>query len=117
MRFAVLGAGAIGAYVGAALARGGSDVTLIARGAHLEAMRRRGVSVISPRGDFKAHPAATDDFDALGEADVAFIALKAYSLPALVGGTVRLGPANGRDPRSKRTPCGTSSRTPGRSRV
>ncbi len=83
MRFAVLGAGAIGAYVGAALARGGSDVTLIARGAHLEAMRRRGVSVISPRGDFKARPAATDDFDALGEADVAFIALKAYSLPAL----------------------------------
>jgi 2-dehydropantoate 2-reductase len=93
MRFAVLGAGAIGAYVGAALTRGGSDVTLIARGAHLEAMRRRGVSVISPRGDFKAHPAATDDFDALGEADVAFIALKAYSLPALaerIGGA--LGP-------------------------
>ena len=93
MRFTVLGAGAIGAYVGAALARGGSDVTLIARGAHLEAMRRRGVSVISPRGDFKAHPAATDDFDALREADVAFIALKAYSLPALaerIGGA--LGP-------------------------
>ena len=93
MRFAVLGAGAIGGFVGAALARGGSDVTLIARGAHLEAMRRRGVSIISPRGDFKAHPAATDDFDALGEADVAFIALKAYSLPALaerIGGA--LGP-------------------------
>ena len=40
MRFAVLGAGAIGAYVGAALARGGADVTLIARGAHLRAMAR-----------------------------------------------------------------------------
>src|SRR5581483_5956102 len=83
MRFAVLGAGAIGAYVGAALARGGSDVTLIARGAHLDAMRRRGVSVISPRGNVEAHPAATADFDVLGEADVAFIALKAYSLPGL----------------------------------
>ena len=92
MRFAVLGAGAIGAYVGAALARGGSDVTLIARGAHLEAMRRRGVRVISPRGDFEARPAATDDFDALGEADVAFIALKAYSLPALAE---RIGAALG----------------------
>ena len=40
MKFAVLGAGAIGAYVGAALTRGGADVTLIARGAHLRAMRR-----------------------------------------------------------------------------
>lgn len=83
MKFAVLGAGAIGAYVGAALARGGSDVTLIARGAHLEAMQRHGVRVLSPRGDFEAHPRATDDIDAIGDADVAFVALKAYSLPVL----------------------------------
>ena len=55
MRFVVLGAGAIGAYVGAALARGGADVTLIARGAHLQAMTERGVQVLSPRGDFTAH--------------------------------------------------------------
>ena len=94
MKFAVLGAGAIGAYVGAALARGGSDVTLIARGAHLEAMRQQGVRVISPRGDFEAHPAATDDFGALTEADVAFVALKAHSLPALAERIGRsLGPA------------------------
>jgi 2-dehydropantoate 2-reductase len=92
MKFAVLGAGAIGAYVGAALQGGGSDVTLIARGAHLEAMRQGGVRVISPRGDFEAHPAATDDFDALGEADVAFVALKAYSLPGLAK---RIGAALG----------------------
>jgi 2-dehydropantoate 2-reductase len=52
VRFAVVGAGAIGAYVGASLARGGADVTLIARGPHLEAMRERGVRVLSPRGDF-----------------------------------------------------------------
>ena len=55
MRVAVLGAGAIGAYVGAALARGGADVHLIARGAHLQALQRDGVRVlsraaISPRG-------------------------------------------------------------------
>jgi 2-dehydropantoate 2-reductase len=50
------------------------------------------VHVISPRGDFEAHPAATDDFDVLGDADVAFIALKAYSLPSLAE---RIGAALG----------------------
>jgi 2-dehydropantoate 2-reductase len=80
VRFAVLGAGAIGAYVGAALSRGGSDVTLIARGAHLQAMATRGVRVLSPRGDFTAHPEVTSDMDAVADADVVFVALKAYSL-------------------------------------
>jgi 2-dehydropantoate 2-reductase len=83
MRFAVVGAGAIGAYVGAALARGGADVTLIARGPHLRAMQEHGVRVESPRGDFHVHPPATDDFDAIGDADVVFLALKAHSLPAV----------------------------------
>jgi 2-dehydropantoate 2-reductase len=83
VRFAILGAGAIGAYVGAALARGGSDVTLIARGEHLRALQERGVQVLSPRGDFEAHPAATDDIDAIGEAEVVFIGVKAHSLPGL----------------------------------
>jgi 2-dehydropantoate 2-reductase len=80
MRFAVLGAGAIGAYVGAALARGGADVTLIARGAHLRAMATGGVTVLSPRGDFTARPHATDDMTAVSAADVVFVGLKAYSL-------------------------------------
>jgi len=83
MRFAVLGAGAIGAYVGAALARGGTDVTLIARGAHLASMREHGVRVRSPRGDFTAHPPVTDDLAAVGGAAVVFVALKAYSLPEI----------------------------------
>jgi 2-dehydropantoate 2-reductase len=83
VRFAVLGAGAIGAYVGAALARGGADVTLIARGAHLAAMAERGVRVLSPRGDFTARPRATDDLSAVADADVVFVALKAYSLPEI----------------------------------
>jgi 2-dehydropantoate 2-reductase len=90
VRIAIVGAGAIGAYVGAALTRGGADVTLIARGPHLEAMRERGVRVISPRGDFTAHPEATDDLAAIGDADVVFVALKAYSLPELAP---RLGEA------------------------
>jgi 2-dehydropantoate 2-reductase len=83
VKFAVLGAGAIGAYVGAALARGGADVTLIARGAHLQAMQQGGVRVLSPRGDFTAHPRATDDIAAVGDADVVFVGLKAYSLPEI----------------------------------
>src|SRR5690242_9075440 len=83
MRFVVVGAGAIGAYVGASLARSGMDVALVARGAHLEAMQQRGVRVLSPRGDFAAHPAATDDLGVIAEADVVFIGLKAYSIPAL----------------------------------
>src|SRR5258706_15390694 len=83
MKFAVLGAGAIGAYVGAALARGGADVTLIARGAHLAAMRDNGVRVLSPRGDFAPHPPVTADLAALAGADGVFVALKASSLPAI----------------------------------
>ena len=84
MRIAIVGAGAIGAYAGAALSRGGSDVTLIARGAHLEAIQRNGVEVRSPRGDFRAHPAATDELAAIADAELVFITLKAYSLPELM---------------------------------
>jgi len=79
VKIAVVGAGAIGAYVGAALARGGADVHLIARGEHLAAMRRDGVTVRSPRGDFRAHPHATDDPAEVGPADIVFLGLKAYS--------------------------------------
>jgi 2-dehydropantoate 2-reductase len=92
VRFAILGAGAIGAYVGAALARGGADVTLIARGDHLRAMQERGVRVLSARGEFEAHPPATDDLDAVGDADVVFVGLKAHSLPELaptLGGALK----------------------------
>ena len=79
MRVAVLGAGAIGAYVGAALARGGTEVYLVARGEHLEALRRDGVRVLSNRGDFAAHPPATDDTSEIGPVDVVFLGLKANS--------------------------------------
>jgi 2-dehydropantoate 2-reductase len=79
MKVAVLGAGAIGAYVGAALARGGTDVSLIARGENLEAMRRNGVKVLSERGDFEAHPPATDDPTEVGPVDFVFLGLKANS--------------------------------------
>src|SRR5215210_828880 len=79
MRVAVLGAGAIGAYVGAALARGGTEVHLIARGENLKAMREDGVKVLSDRGDFEAHPPATDDPSEVGPVDFVFLGLKANS--------------------------------------
>ncbi|MGH3185380.1 MAG: 2-dehydropantoate 2-reductase, partial [Streptosporangiaceae bacterium] len=79
MKIAVAGAGAIGAYVGAALHRGGADVHLLARGAHMEAMRRDGVRVLSERGDFTARPHVTADPADIGPADVVFLGLKAYS--------------------------------------
>ena len=78
MKVAVVGAGAIGAYVGAALCRGGADVHLLARGEHLAALRKNGVTVRTPRGDFHAHPHATDDPAEIGPADIVFLGLKAY---------------------------------------
>jgi 2-dehydropantoate 2-reductase len=77
-----VGAGAIGAYVGAALHRAGADVHLIARGPHLAAMRRHGVQVLSPRGDFTAHVHATDDPAEVGPVDHVFLGLKANSYAA-----------------------------------
>jgi 2-dehydropantoate 2-reductase len=81
VRIAVVGAGAIGAYWGAALQRGGAEVHLIARGAHLAAMRENGVQVLSPRGDFTARPHVTDDPGEIGPVDFVLLGLKAYSYP------------------------------------
>jgi 2-dehydropantoate 2-reductase len=79
MKMAVVGAGAIGAYVGCSLARGGADVHLVARGDNLKAMKENGVRVLSPRGDFEAHPPATDDPSEIGPVDLIFLGLKANS--------------------------------------
>ncbi|MGH9843716.1 MAG: ketopantoate reductase family protein [Blastocatellia bacterium] len=89
MRFAVVGAGAIGAFAGAMLARSGEDVTLIARGAHLRAMQERGVRVRGSLGEFEARPAATDDPASVGAVDVVLLTLKAHSLTEMAP---RLGP-------------------------
>jgi 2-dehydropantoate 2-reductase len=79
VKVAVLGAGAIGAYVGAALHRAGVEVHLIARGPHLRELRASGVRVLSARGDFSAHPNATDDPWEVGPVDYVFLGLKANS--------------------------------------
>jgi 2-dehydropantoate 2-reductase len=83
MKIAVVGAGAIGAYVGAALARGGeAEVALIARGPHLRAMQSDGVRVLSSRGDFDARVVATDDAHQIGEVDYVVLGLKAQDYAA-----------------------------------
>ena len=80
MKIAIVGAGAIGAFLGAKLALSGEDVYLIARGAHLQAMQTHGVQVKSPEGDFEAHPNATDDYESIGPVDFVFLTVKAHSL-------------------------------------
>jgi 2-dehydropantoate 2-reductase len=84
MRFAIVGAGAIGAFIGAMLARAGEDVTLIARGAHLRAMQDHGVRVRGEIGDFQVDARATDDPQTVGEVDVVVLTLKTHSVPAMV---------------------------------
>src|SRR5438270_1750520 len=81
MTVAVVGAGAIGGLLGAHLARSGQEVILVARGAHLAAMRDRGITVRREGEEFVAHPRCTDDVRAVGDADVVFITLKAHTIP------------------------------------
>jgi 2-dehydropantoate 2-reductase len=85
MRIAVLGTGGIGGYFGGRLAASGHDVTFVARGPHLEAIRERGLQVTSTAGDFAVHPAsATDDPTAVGEVDVVLLAVKTWQLPPVL---------------------------------
>jgi 2-dehydropantoate 2-reductase len=106
MRAAVLGAGGLGGYFGALLARAGHEVTFIARGDHLQAMRGRGLQVHSVHGDFVVSPAhATDRPEEVGPVDLVLFAVKTYHideaarlLPALVGpGTTVITTQNGVD--------------------
>jgi len=92
MRFAIVGAGAIGAFVGAMLAKSGEEVALIARGPHLKAIQERGLRITGTIGDFEVRVQASDDPAAIGSADVVFISLKAHSL---TGMAPRLAPVIG----------------------
>jgi 2-dehydropantoate 2-reductase len=88
MKIAVLGSGAVGGYYGAKLARAGHDVTFIARGAHLAAIRERGLEIRSASlGDFTIHAPVEDDTARIGAVDLVVVAVKAYdnatALPAI----------------------------------
>ena len=84
MRIGVLGAGGVGGYDGAVLARAGNEVRLLARGAHLEAIRRDGLRVQEPDGSsWVARPTATDDPAALRGVELVLVTVKAYDLDAI----------------------------------
>ena len=78
MRIAVMGAGSIGGYFGGMLARGGNDVALIARGAHLEAIRSNGLKVVRDDEEFTVRCEATDDPSKVGPVDLALLCVKTY---------------------------------------
>lgn len=81
MRIAVMGAGALGGYFGGRLAAAGHDVTLIARGAHLAALRAGGLHIRSPRGDLHLTDiGATDNPAEVGPVDVVMFMVKNYDL-------------------------------------
>jgi len=81
MRIAVVGAGGVGGGYGAALAHAGAEVTFIARGAHLAAMKRQGLKVESPRGDTHLVPTqATDDPRSVGPVDVVLFCVKLWDV-------------------------------------
>jgi len=83
MRFLIAGAGAIGGYLGASLARAGRDVTLFARGAHLRAIEERGLRILSAGGDFEVRPKTLGSLSGAGPFDVIFLGVKAHSLTQL----------------------------------
>jgi len=83
VKFLIVGAGAVGAYMGALMARAGYDVTLHARGPHLRAMQEKGVRVISADDDFVARPRLVSDLKDAGPVDVVFLCVKAHGLPPL----------------------------------
>lgn len=82
MRIVIFGTGGAGGFFGAQLAHGGEDVVFIARGAHLQAIRERGLRVETSAGEIVVHPAqATDDPQQAGNADVVLVGVKTWQLP------------------------------------
>ncbi|MGD9489010.1 MAG: 2-dehydropantoate 2-reductase [Calditrichaceae bacterium] len=81
MRIAIFGSGGVGGYFGGRLAEAGVDVTFIARGAHLETMKRKGLRVDSIKGDFLVYPVkATDNVSEAGIMDVVISSVKAWQV-------------------------------------
>ncbi|TDD60883.1 2-dehydropantoate 2-reductase [Kribbella antibiotica] len=85
LKIAVIGAGGVGGYFGGRLAAAGHDVTFVARGEHLTALRRDGLAVASVTGDFTVAPArATDDPAEIGEVDFVLLAVKTWQLESAI---------------------------------
>jgi 2-dehydropantoate 2-reductase len=90
MRIAILGAGGIGAYYGAALARAGNTVQLLARGEHLRVLRERGLEVTDPTGTWTVRLPATNDVAELRGAELALVSVKSYGLQSIGPATADL---------------------------
>lgn len=87
LKVAVVGAGGTGAYYGGALAKDGHEVTMIARGPHLEAILKNGLQLNSVLlGDFNLKTAATDDMDSVGPVDLVIFAVKSWGTKAAITG-------------------------------
>jgi 2-dehydropantoate 2-reductase len=84
MRFAIVGSGGVGGYYGARLVRAGHEVTFLARGAHLRAMREKGLSIRSEAGDFTVPVHAEEDAGAVGPVDTVLVAVKNYDVPSVL---------------------------------
>ncbi len=84
MRICIFGAGAIGGYMGAKLAAVGAEVSLVARGPHLAAIRKNGLTLIEEGSETTHRVQATDDAATLGPQDYVILTLKAHSVPAVV---------------------------------
>lgn len=85
MKICIVGAGAIGGYLGVKLALAGEDVTLIARGAHLEAIQQHGLKLLMADGNeyVATNTRATSNMREVGEQDVVIVAVKAHTLPSV----------------------------------
>src|SRR5579871_577813 len=84
MKICIYGAGAIGGYLGVQFARAGADVSLIARGAHLAAMRSSGLKLLIGDEERVVHPRCTDNPAELGVQDIVIICLKAHSITGTI---------------------------------
>src|SRR3984893_17270141 len=85
MKICIYGAGAIGGYMGAQLARAGADVSFVARGPHLAAMQANGVRLQIDGEEHTVKVRCTNNPEELGAQDYVVIALKAHSVPGIVG--------------------------------
>ncbi|WP_227268665.1 2-dehydropantoate 2-reductase [Roseobacter weihaiensis] len=84
MKICIFGAGAIGGYMGVKLAQAGADVSLVARGPHLAAMQKKGLTLIEEGGETNVKVTASDDPADLGPQDYVIVTLKAHSVPPVV---------------------------------
>jgi len=84
MKICIFGAGAIGGYLGVLLAKSGVEVSLVARGPHLAAMRQNGVRLLHDGTETVAHPVCTNDPAELGVQDYVIVGLKAHQLTTAV---------------------------------